>query len=89
MRPRHRALAIALALVAFAAADATLVEPYRIEVTHHTVSAGVRAPLVIAHLTDVHAHGFGRREEMVVELLEREHPDLIVVTGDLVDEGDL
>jgi uncharacterized protein len=89
MKRRPRISVIALALVALVGVDATLVEPYRIEVTRHTVNARVHAPLVIAHLTDVHAHGFGRRERAVVELIERERPDLIVVTGDLVDEGDL
>ncbi len=78
-----------LACAVLVGADATLVEPYRIELTRHTVRAPIRERLVIAHLSDLHTHGFGSREQEVVALLDRERPDLIVVTGDVVDGGDL
>lgn len=66
-------------------ADAFLIEPYRIEVTHHHVNANIRSPLKIAHLSDLHTYGIGRREEKVLDILESERPDLIVITGDLID----
>ncbi|MCW5833686.1 MAG: metallophosphoesterase [Labilithrix sp.] len=71
------------------AGDAVFVEPYRVEAAHHSTTADVAAPLVLAHLSDLHTKGLGRRERRVVEILERESPDAIVVTGDLVDDGDL
>ena len=86
---RRRAAATLVVLGAFVSVDATVIEPYRIEVSRHTISAGVEKPIVIAHLSDLHTHGLGRREKTVIEILERERPDVIVVTGDLVDEGDL
>ena len=86
---RRRAAATLVVLGALVSVDATVIEPYRIEVSRHTVSAAVEAPIVIAHLSDLHTHGLGRREKTVIEILERERPDVIVVTGDLVDEGDL
>jgi predicted MPP superfamily phosphohydrolase len=69
---------------------AALVEPRRIEVTRHTVGLALDEPLTIAHLTDLHTRGLGMRERRMLTLLEREHPDVIVVTGDIVaDRGTL
>ncbi len=69
--------------------DACLIEPYRIEVTrheYHTALSGaahaLSRPLKIAHLSDLHTYGIGRRERQLLALLEEEKPDLIVVTGD-------
>lgn len=39
----------------------------------------------IAQISDVHNARFGRDNEGVVSILENEKPDLIVVTGDLID----
>jgi uncharacterized protein len=76
--------AIGVCLLAYAWA----VEPYWIEVTHHQVDAPLSAPITVAHLTDLHTYGLGRREQKVLALLEREKPDLIVITGDSVIDGD-
>ncbi len=67
---------------AAAAVDGFRIEPDRIEVTRHHVPAPLVAPLKIAHLSDLHTRGFGRRERRLLALLEAEQPDLIVVTGD-------
>jgi len=64
------------------AVDALFVEPYAIEVTHSEIHGRVAAPLKIAHLTDLHTHGVGRRERRMFAVLEAEKPDLIVITGD-------
>ena len=61
---------------------AVAIEPYRIEVTHSAIHASVSAPLKIAHLSDVHTRGIGRREQKIFALLEQEKPDVIVITGD-------
>ncbi len=56
--------------------------------TRHTVKAPPGAhlskPLKIAHLTDLHSNGVGRREQKLLAILQQEKPDLIVVTGDSV-----
>jgi predicted MPP superfamily phosphohydrolase len=78
-----------LALFTAILVDATLIEPFAIEARHDSLALAVRAPLTIAHLSDLHTHGYGRRERRVVDLLAQSHPDLIVVTGDVVDEGSL
>ena len=68
---------------------AFFIEPYSIELTRHALAADVLQPLKIAHLTDLHTRGFGTRERQVVELVNQAAPDLIVVTGDIVDGGSL
>lgn len=78
-------LVVAAGLVA--ATDAFLVEPYRIEVTHSSVEAPLTRPLKIAHLSDLHTSGLGRRERQLLARLDAEHPDVIVITGDTVTWG--
>ena len=84
-------LAIVLALLGLAAATAYafLVEPRWIEVTRHSLLGSVTRPLRIAHISDLHTHGFGPLEREIVMLVRLQNPDLIVVTGDTVDQGSL
>jgi predicted MPP superfamily phosphohydrolase len=63
------------------------VEPYRIEVTHTYIEGQVARPLKIAHLTDLHTAGLGRREKLLLELLDEEKPDVIIITGDTLTTG--
>ena len=82
-RNLRRDLSLILALVA--AVDGFFVEPDWIVVTRHSVSAGRdlgTPPIKIAHLSDLHTNGMGRRERRLLALLESEKPDLLVVTGD-------
>ncbi len=69
------------------AVDGFLIEPYRIEVTHSTVQGPLTLPLKIAHLSDLHTSGLGRRERKLLLLLDAEHPDVIVITGDTLTRG--
>lgn len=70
-----------------AAAYAFLIEPYRIEVTRHHISAPLKSPVKIAHLSDLHTYGMGKRESKMLALLDEEKPDLIVLTGDSVSDA--
>lgn len=65
------------------------VEPYWIEVTRHRVHAPVDVPLTIAHIADLHTYGLGRRERRLLAILEKEKPQVIVLAGDNVIDGDL
>lgn len=40
----------------------------------------------IAHLSDLHGHEYGEDSGELVERVRRETPDLIVITGDLIDQ---
>lgn len=69
-------------------AYARWIEPQWIEVTRHRVGAvPLSHPIRIAHLSDVHTRGVGRREQRVIDLLASERADLVVVTGDIVAQG--
>jgi hypothetical protein len=37
----------------------------------------------IAHLSDLHSVGFGRREKQVLQIIDQENPDFIFITGDI------
>lgn len=87
---RRRALSVATLLVGgIASADAFLIEPYWLETTRHTTRGPVRKPLKVAHVTDLHTRGYGLLEQRLVSQLDAEQPDLIAVTGDTVDDGNL
>ncbi len=65
-----------------------LVEPKRLEVTHHTVPLGHadRTPIRILHLSDLHASGFVPLEFIAhaIQLGLAEKPDVICLTGDFI-----
>jgi predicted MPP superfamily phosphohydrolase len=63
------------------------VEPFNIEVTHTYIEGQVARPLKIAHLTDLHTAGLGRREMRLLALLDEEQPDVIIITGDTLTSG--
>lgn len=65
---------------------ALFIEPYWIETTYSEMTGPVAAPLKIAHLTDLHTLGMGRRERRLLETLDAEKPDVIVITGDSIGQ---
>lgn len=40
----------------------------------------------IVHLSDLHSKGFGKNQKRLIRKIEKCKPDIIVITGDLVDE---
>lgn len=40
----------------------------------------------IVHLSDLHGHEYGEGSEKLLELTREQEPDLIVITGDLIDQ---
>lgn len=95
--PRRRGRAYCALLAAFAAAIpavglwAWLVEPGRLEVTHHDVrsTSPVTSTITLVHLTDVHVSGDvrdpGTIEARAVAAVAAARPDLVVITGDTVE----
>jgi uncharacterized protein len=79
-------IVLAIALLAVLA-DGLFIEPFRIEVTRSYIQAPLARPLKIAHLTDLHTSGLGRRERLLLELLDVEQPDVIIITGDSLTRG--
>lgn len=82
-RPRKGLIAaLILCVLLVLSLYAFLWEPYWIEATHHSIEAPVASPIKIAHLTDLHTRGLGRREQLILDLLDKEKPQAIVITGD-------
>lgn len=56
---------------------------------HYTVSAdAIHTPLRIVQLSDLHSHVFGEDNRLLAETVVRQQPDLIVMTGDMMDRKD-
>ncbi|MGB6626094.1 MAG: metallophosphoesterase [Candidatus Acidiferrales bacterium] len=85
---RHLIWTAILVALAALVVDGFWIEPNNIEVTHYTIQtgqagqSGVRTPLKIADLTDLHTRGLGRPERKMLAILAREKPDVILITGD-------
>jgi predicted MPP superfamily phosphohydrolase len=60
-----------------------------IDVTHHTMKSDklspTSEPLKIVHLSDLHSKWFGHNQHDLVAKLKAEAPDMIVMTGDMID----
>lgn len=71
---------IALAIYAFA------IESYWIEFTHHTLqSTKDTRKIRVAQLSDLHIRSFGQHERLLLENLSSIKPDLVVLSGDVID----
>jgi len=77
---------LASVILASVAGYAFFIEPNWLEVTHHSVEMNLSQPVKVAHLTDLHLHRMGKREREVLSILSKEMPDLIVITGDTLDD---
>ncbi|MBV9927989.1 MAG: metallophosphoesterase family protein [Acidobacteria bacterium] len=66
------------------------VEPYWPQVTHVRIESaklkGAQRPVRVVHISDLHCDPSPRLEERLPDLIAAEHPDLIVFTGDSINE---
>src|SRR4029450_7622916 len=69
--------------------EAYRVEPRMLKVRRHVVNADFRdaAPIRILHLTDIQTPSIGAHEERALRAGLAAHPDLIVLTGDYVQDA--
>lgn len=63
---------------------AITVTEYRVE--DHSLPASFDGT-VILHISDLHNKTFGKQQDELIRKMEQEKPDLIVITGDLVDSN--
>jgi predicted MPP superfamily phosphohydrolase len=78
-------LAAGLALEGFA------VEPADVELTEHEVAprrSSAQRRVLIAQVSDVHVGRLGSVHRRIADEIERRRPDVILVTGDLIDDAD-
>jgi uncharacterized protein len=68
---------------------AFIVEPELLTITRHQIGAAqIGAPRQrVVQLTDLHLHEIGTHEERVASAVAAQRPDLIVFTGDSIDDG--
>lgn len=74
-------LAIAVAIAALAI-DAFVIEPDNVQLEQYVIHGNVKSQLRIADLSDLHTRGMGTPERKVLAILEKEKPDVILITGD-------
>jgi uncharacterized protein len=77
---------LAAVMAALLAMYSVFIEPYWLQVSYHQLTSDLEIPLKIAHLTDLHLKRVGAYERKILNILAIEKPDLIVVTGDTVDD---
>ena len=81
-------LIIAIVLVLLATAcwfNWTKNEP---EMICYEVSTGLSNPIRIVHLSDLHSWEFGDGNQELVGMVTEQSPDLILMTGDMLDKSD-
>lgn len=62
-----------------------LYQNYHLTVTKYDASIGLGRELTIVQVSDLHNQIFGLREARLLDRIAEEQPDLIAVTGDVVD----
>ena len=60
--------------------------PYSLDVTHDTIFTDrLQKPKKIAILSDLHCRRFGKGQSKIIDVIQKERPDLIIIPGDLFD----
>jgi len=79
-------LASVLLFLAFAAKayyDTQSIEVRHFEIKNSNLGEALNG-LKVAHLSDLHIRRLGEREEKILEIMKKERPDLIFITGDFI-----
>ena len=59
---------------------------HKMDETHYSLtSEKITKPVRICVLADLHCRRFGEGQSRIIDLVERNHPDMIVIPGDLFD----
>ena len=78
-------LYLLIILITLSAAS-LLASKYALSVTHITASTGkISSSLRIVQLTDLHDSSFGRGNSRLIRKVREQDPDVILITGDLVN----
>lgn len=88
---KKRILLIILSLALLAGITVAF-EAYRgatqLRVTTYTVETALMESIRIVHLTDLHSCVYGENNDKLVQLVARQEPDLILMTGDMLSRDD-
>lgn len=58
-----------------------------LEVTNYTIEAPLKNPIRIVQLSDLHDKQFGQNNCELIEMIKEQDPDMVVMTGDMVDRN--
>ena len=79
-------LAVLLCLAVAACGISIWISYNMLSVTHyHIKSNKIIIPFRIVLLADLHDHEFGQDNQYLVEMVEEQHPDLVIMDGDMVN----
>ena len=89
-KKRRHILVAALLLIFFVIfVTVQFIGNYSFEVTHYSLNSNkLEIPIRIAALSDLHSKEYGEENEKLVETIKNEHPDMIVMLGDMVNKDD-
>lgn len=90
MSPMHRILSVLLGFLCLAVFGYGVgIAPYQIEVSLYELRSIQTAPVIrVAQLSDLHLQSLGRREAAIAEQLQQALPDLLILSGDVIDRPD-
>lgn len=83
---KKAALQAALMLMSIAAVVFYIMLRTPLTVVNYTVKTDLNAPIRLVHLTDLHGWTFGENNSKLVQLVAEQAPDLILMTGDMMDK---
>lgn len=88
---KKKRIAVIISVIAIVLIIWTVWGNVTVGITRYTVTSD-RLPASfdhykIAHISDLHNAEFGKNNSRLVELVKEEKPDIIAITGDLVDSG--
>ncbi len=85
-KQHRRVLLLCLTLLLVSAALLSLFcSRYALSVSRHTLDADITATVRIVHLSDLHGAVFGDGNSRLIGAIQKEAPDLILITGDTVN----
>ena len=86
----YASIAVLLLCAALACWVCESIEQCRTEiaVVRYEMAGDLNVPVRIVQLTDLHDHEFGEENRELAELVAAQEPDLILMTGDMLDRSD-
>lgn len=87
---RKNRLLLCIAILALVVVGAAwcLLSGRKLTTVSYEVPAPVTAPVRLVHLTDLHSWEFGENNQELARQVAEQSPDLILITGDMLDKTD-
>ena len=83
---KHNRVCLLIEVCVLIAAWSLLGSKYALEVTNYVLSSPkLTAPIRAVQLTDLHNSEFGENNERLVRMVKKQNPDVILLTGDMLN----